>query len=80
MLIKRIQNSLMNLLAIITLALLPNLVRAQEATQKVEMADQFRKDGKIYIVVIVITSILIGLIIYLIVLDKRLKKIEKELS
>ncbi|WP_165585776.1 CcmD family protein [Pedobacter nototheniae] len=44
----------------------------------VEMADALRSNGKIYVVVICIVIILIGLILYLFSLDKRLKKIEKE--
>ncbi|UKT64628.1 CcmD family protein [Pedobacter mucosus] len=44
----------------------------------VEMADTLRNDGKIYVVVICIVIILVGLLLYLFSLDKRLKKIEKE--
>ncbi|MFW0716717.1 CcmD family protein [Pedobacter sp. N23S346] len=44
----------------------------------VEMADQLRKDGKIYVVVTCIVIILVGLLAYLFSIDKRLKKIEKE--
>ncbi|MFN0257040.1 CcmD family protein [Pedobacter ureilyticus] len=44
----------------------------------IEMADQLRADGKIYIVVICIVIILVGLLIYLFSLDKRLKLLEKK--
>ena len=44
----------------------------------VEMADNLRSNGKIYVVVICIVIILIGLLAYLFSIDKRLKKIEKE--
>jgi len=44
----------------------------------VEMADALRSNGKIYIVVICIVIILLGLLLYLFSMDKRLKKIEKE--
>ncbi|MNJ93138.1 hypothetical protein D3C87_108170 [compost metagenome] len=44
----------------------------------IEMADQLREDGKIYIVVICIVIILVGLLIYLFSLDKRLKLLEKK--
>lgn len=47
-------------------------------TQKVEMADQFRADGKIYVVLAVVLIILVGLFAYLIVIDKRLKRMENE--
>lgn len=44
----------------------------------VEMADNLRSNGKIYVVVICIVIILVGLLAYLFSIDKRLKKIEKE--
>ncbi len=44
----------------------------------IEMADQLRTDGKIYIVVICIVIILAGLLFYLFTLDKRLKLLEKK--
>jgi len=46
----------------------------------IEMADQLRADGKIYIVVICIVIILGGLLFYLFSLDKRLKLLEKKSS
>lgn len=46
----------------------------------IEMADQLRTDGKIYIVVICIVIILAGLLFYLFALDKRLKLLEKKSS
>lgn len=46
----------------------------------VEMADALRSDGKIYVVVAVILIILIGLLIYLFALDRRLKMLEKKSS
>ena len=45
----------------------------------VEMADALRSNGKIYIVVGSIVIILIGLLIYLFTLDKKLKMLEKNL-
>lgn len=46
--------------------------------QEVEMATGFRAEGKIYVVVGVVLLILAGLFLYLIALDKRLKKLERE--
>lgn len=46
--------------------------------QEVEMADSFRAEGKIYVVIGVVLLILVGLFLYLFALDKRLKKLEKE--
>ena len=44
----------------------------------VEMADVMRSEGKIYVVVVCIVLILLGLLIYLFSLDRRLKKLEKK--
>lgn len=44
------------------------------------MADQLRSDGKIWVVVGVIALIFAGIITYLIRLDSKLTKIEKELN
>ena len=48
--------------------------------QNVEMADQFRANGKIYVVVGVIVLIFTVLISYLIYMDFRLRRIEKEVD
>ncbi|MBC7920731.1 MAG: CcmD family protein [Ferruginibacter sp.] len=46
----------------------------------VEMADRLRADGKIYVVVAVVLVVLLGLLVYLIRLDGRIAKVEKELK
>jgi CcmD family protein len=51
---------------------------AQQAD--IEMADQFRADGKIYVVISVVLLILIGLFIYLFNLGKKITRLEKEIS
>ena len=43
----------------------------------VEMADLMRSEGKIYVVVGVLIMILIGFILYLISVDRKISKIEK---
>jgi CcmD family protein len=47
---------------------------------QVEMADGFRAEGKIYIVVAVVLIVLLGIFAYLFMLEKKLAKIEKELN
>lgn len=47
-------------------------------SNSVEMADSLRGSGKIYVVVVCIVIILLGLLIFLFSMDKRLKKIEKQ--
>lgn len=54
--------------------LAPVLLKAQNP---VEMADSLRESGKIYIVVGVMAVIFIGLCVYLIGLDRRIAKLEK---
>jgi CcmD family protein len=46
--------------------------------QQVQMADTMRSNGKIYIVVAVCLTILVGLFFYLFSLDRKISKIEKE--
>lgn len=47
------------------------------ARQDVEMADTMRSDGKIYVVVGIILIIVVGLIGYLFMLDRRIKRMEE---
>jgi cytochrome c biogenesis protein CcdA len=47
--------------------------------QQVEMADTMRSNGKIYIVVAVCLTILIGLFLYVFLIDRKISKIEKDL-
>ena len=46
--------------------------------KEVQMADVMRSNGKIYIVVAVCLTILVGLFLYVFSLDKKLSKLEKE--
>jgi hypothetical protein len=50
------------------------------ARQEVEMADTMRSEGKIYVIVGIILIVLIGLIAYLYLLDKKIRKIEDKLK
>ena len=56
------------------------LVNPAFGQDQVEMADQLRAEGKIYVVVTIIVIVLAGLIFYLFLLDKKVKKLEKLLS
>ena len=59
------------------LALCINAVSFAQA-KEVQMADTMRSNGKIYIVVAVCLTILIGLFLYVFSLDRKLSKMEKE--
>ena len=62
-----------------TLLLLINfLCIAQDTTETVDMADTMRSNGKIYVVLAVILTIFSGIIIYLIRLDRKMSRLEKE--
>ncbi|MBL4716342.1 MAG: CcmD family protein [Bacteroidetes bacterium] len=43
-----------------------------------ESENLFRSSGKIYVVVSVLVTIFLGIVIYLMVLDKRIGKLEKK--
>ncbi|MBU0697678.1 MAG: CcmD family protein [Bacteroidetes bacterium] len=47
------------------------------AQGNVEMADELRSSGKIYVVVAVMLVLFFAFIVYLFTIDKRLKKFEK---
>lgn len=47
-------------------------------TQEVEMADKMRSNGRIYVVVAVVLTILVGLILYVVRLDRKMSRLEKE--
>ncbi len=75
------------LLALIFFALAtPHKTKAQEkikitqndyANQEIEMADAMRADGKIYVVIAVILTVLGGMFVYLFILDKKISELEK---
>jgi CcmD family protein len=64
--------------ALIGLLLLTVINQAQTDGNKVEMADTMRSNGRIYVVVAVVVVILIGLVLYLVRLDKKITRLEKE--
>jgi len=53
------------------------LLYAQDE-EKVDMADTMRSNGRIYVVVAVVVVILIGLILYLVRLDRKISRMERE--
>jgi len=59
--------------------LLLNLMLWAQEKKAVEMADTMRSNGKIYVVVAVILTIFAGIIIYLIRLDRKISRLEKDI-
>jgi CcmD family protein len=65
------------LFTLLLVTVIPSLLAAQEP---VEMADTMRSEGKIYVVVAISLVIFFGLIAYLVMLDRKVSKIEKRLK
>jgi CcmD family protein len=63
---------------IITLLFIMLSIVANAQEQTPEMADAMRKEGKIYVVVLVLATIFAGIIAYLVRLDRKIAKLEKE--
>ena len=62
-----------------TLLFIQLIVMAQDKP-KIEMADTMRSNGKIYVVVAVVLTILVMLIIYLFRIDRKISKLEKNIN
>ena len=65
---------------LLPLLLLASLAFAQTAEAAPAMADDLRASGKIYVVVAVVTIIVAGLLAYLISLDRKMSRLEKEMK
>jgi hypothetical protein len=48
--------------------------------QEPQMADGMRAEGKIYVVIAVMATIFVSVVAYLIVIDRKVKKLEEELK
>lgn len=56
------------------------VARAQDGTAKSAIGETMRSNGRIYVVIAVILTILAGLILYIARLDKKMSRMEKELQ
>ena len=56
------------------------VTEADYQNQGIAMADQFREEGKIYVVVAILTTVLAGFIFYAIRIDRKVTRLEKELK
>ena len=70
----------MNKLVSIVTFLFSFLLSSVATAQQPEMADTMRSEGKIYVVVSILLIIFTGLIVYLVMLDRKVTQIEKKLS
>lgn len=69
-------NKLLKTLYTITALLLFNM--AASAQEVAAENDVMRSNGKIYVVMAVVLTIIIGLFIYVVSLDKKISKLEKK--
>lgn len=53
-------------------------VLAHAQPQEIEMADGMRAEGKIYVVVAILVVILLGLVGYLVILDRKTSRLEEK--
>ena len=60
------------------LLLFMSVLTAHAQGSEPAMADAMRSNGKIYVVVLVLATIFAGIIAFLVHLDKKITKIEKE--
>jgi len=64
----------------LVMALTSGFAFAQEAQNPDALATVMRSNGKIYVVVAVALTVMLGLIVYLFSLDKKITKLEKDLK
>ena len=67
---------LKKIMTLFLLLILSVVTHAQN--DKTTMADMMRSNGRIYVVIAVVVTILIGLILYVWRLDRKMTRLEKE--
>jgi uncharacterized integral membrane protein len=70
-------NNILKSLLLTILTLINPLLFAQQAVQ---MADTMRAEGKIYVVVAILVTILLGLLFYVFVMDRKVTRLEKKVT
>jgi hypothetical protein len=65
-------------ITLLLLTIMISFISFAQGTGKATMADQMRSNGRIYVVVAVMLTILIGLLLYVVRLDRKISKLEKE--
>ena len=65
-------------LIVLSLILISSIVSAQPS--EIEMADAMLENGKIYVVIAVLCTVFMGLVVYTIMIDRKLSKLEKEVN
>ena len=68
---------IINTLVVLGLSLISQTLLAQA---EVEMADTLRSEGKIYVVVVILLVIFLGLVGFLIFMDRKITRLEKRIE
>ena len=69
---------LLKSLTLLSLMPISSIVSAQHS--EIEMADAMLKSGKIYVVIAVLCTVFTGLVVYTIMIDRKLSKLEKQVN
>ncbi|WKV13044.1 CcmD family protein [Marivirga harenae] len=56
------------------------IVEEDYTNDRIEMADAMRADGKIYVLVAIIVTLFVGFMLYAVMTERKVKKIEKSLK
>lgn len=73
-----IQNKMFSKLPLFLIVIMLSSINTAFAQTGVEMADVMRSNGKIYVVVAVAAIVMLGILIYLAFLDKKISAMEKK--
>lgn len=65
------------ILTVLFLMLISSIATLAQSNNDVKEATGLRADGKIYVVILVVVTILLGLFLYVIRLDRKISKLEK---
>jgi len=70
-------NKLAKMMALLLLLVMSTAVQAQDTAAAADNAGLMRSNGKIYVVVAVVVTILLGLFAYVFSLDRKITRLEK---
>lgn len=70
-------NKLVKMMALLLLLAMNTAVQAQEVVATADNAGLMRSNGRIYVVVAVVVTILLGLFAYVFSLDRKITRLEK---
>ncbi len=60
--------------------LMVSMFAESQTASEPQMADMFRDNGKIYVVITVIAMIFVAIVLFLVNLERKIKKLEKRLK